>query len=142
MLQRIQSLLLLVTAIIHLALFLIPVFSWNSPTGENITLTALSNPPFIGLNAVVILFSIFIISQFKNRKKQRLYTLTLGFIIVAEILLYTLYMVRITLVNQYTLLPTSSFGIFLLLVGLILTFWAAKRIKKDDDLVKSIDRIR
>lgn len=142
MIQRIQSLLLLLTAILHMVLYLIPIFSWLLPDGTNLHLTALTNPPFIGLNALIILFSVFIISQYKNRKKQRLFCLTLGFIIMAETLMYTIYMIRFTMVNQYTLIPEKSIGVFLLLVSLVITFWAAKRIKKDDDLVKSIDRIR
>lgn len=142
MLQRVQSLMLLGTSILHMVLFFLPVFSWDSGTDASIHITALTNPPFIGLNALIILYSIFIVTQFKARKKQRMYCLVLGFTIAAEILMYTLYMTRYTMTNQYTLVPERSIGIFMLLLSMVLAFWAARRIKKDDDLVKSIDRIR
>ncbi len=142
MLQRVQSLLLGLVALFHVLLFFIPVFAWNNAGGEVIKITALFNPPFIVVNVVVILFSIFIITQFKNRKKQRSYTLILAIIIVLYIGLGMVYMIKFTFQNEYVLLPGKSLGIYLQLISIILCYVAARRIKKDDDLVKSIDRIR
>jgi hypothetical protein len=148
MIQRIQSLLLALVAIFYALLFFVPVFVWFGYSGSNgqvmdtKTITALYNLPFIILNAVIILLSIFSITQFKNRKKQRTYVFIVCFIIILNICLYMFYMLTITLEKEYVLQPARSFGMYLQLLSFILCLVAARRIKKDDDLVKSIDRIR
>ncbi len=145
MIQRVQSILLGLVAILYVLLFFIPVFSWEAPTseaGENWNLTALYNVPFIVMNVLIILFSIFSISQFKNRKKQRSYVLILCIVIILNVCLYMYYMYTITAQNEYVLQPAKSIGIYFQLISIILCLIAARRIKKDDDLVKSIDRIR
>lgn len=145
MIQRVQSILLGLVAILYVLLFFIPVFSWKAPTSEgggSWNLTALYNAPFIIVNVLIILFSIFSISQFKNRKKQRSYVLILCIVIILNICLYMYYMYTITAQNEYVLQPAKSIGIYFQLISIILCLIAARRIKKDDDLVKSIDRIR
>lgn len=145
MIQRVQSILLGLVAILYILLFFIPVFSWQAPTseaGDSWNLTALYNFPFIVMNVLIILFSIFSISQFKNRKKQRTYVLILCIVIILNVCLYMYYMYTITAQNEYVLQPAKSIGIYFQLISIILCLIAARRIKKDDDLVKSIDRIR
>lgn len=144
MLQRVQSLLLGLVANFFILMYFIPVFSFLDTSNESgsLQLTALYNIPTIVLNSIIILFSVFIISQFKNRKKQRNYVFILSGIIVINISLFMFYMIQYSAMNQYTLSPEKSIGIYLQLIGLILCFFAAKRIKKDDDLIKSVDRIR
>lgn len=144
MLQRVQSLLLGLVANFFILMYFIPVFSFWDTTNESssLQLTALYNIPTMVLNSIIILFSVFIISQFKNRKKQRNYVFILSGIIVINISLFMFYMIQYSAMNQYTLSPEKSIGIYLQLIALILCFFAAKRIKKDDDLVKSVDRIR
>lgn len=144
MIQRPQSILLVLVAIFHILLFFIPVFSWEG--NDSMTINALYNLPFTVLNALIILFSIFIILQFKNRKKQKSFVYILVAIIIINIVLYIYYMLGLTVMgdpsNEHTFVPAKSYGMFAQLLSLILCFFAARRIKKDDDLVKSIDRIR
>jgi len=148
MIQRVQSLLLLLVAILHVLIFFIPVFVWEGysmPGGTAIdtkSMTALYEIQFIILNAVVILFSIFCVLQFKDRKKQRSFVLALIVMIILNTSLYVYYMISISFEGEYNLQPAKSIGIYFLLISIILCFVAARKIKKDDDLVKSIDRIR
>jgi drug/metabolite transporter (DMT)-like permease len=148
MIQRIQSLLLALVAIFYILLFFVPVFVWAGYTNSNgqvmdtKNMTALYNLPFTILNVCIILLSIFTITQFKNRKKQRTYAFILCFIIILNICLYMYYVMLITIGQEYILQPARSFGMYLQLISIILCLVAARRIKKDDDLVKSIDRIR
>ena len=148
MVQRVQSLLIAIVAILHVLLFFVPVFVWEgyvSPGGQAMDtkiMTALYDVPFIVLNVVIILFSIFIITQFKNRKKQRSFVFILCFIIILNICLYLFYMFRITVAKEYTLIPAKSLGLYFQLISLVLCLVAARRIRKDEELVKSIDRIR
>lgn len=144
MIQRPQSLLLVFVAIFHILLFFIPVFTWEG--NDTMTINALYNMPFTVLNALIILFSAFIIFQFKNRKKQKMFVYVLVAIIIINIVLYMYYMLGLTIMgdqsNDDTFMPAKSYGMFAQLISLILCFFAARRIKKDDDLVKSVDRIR
>ncbi len=148
MIQRIQSLLLGLVAILHGLIFFLPVFVWvgyHSPDGQSIdtkTITALYNYPFIALNSIIILFSLFTVFQYKKRKKQRTFVFVLMTIIILNICLYLYYMFSLSVSNEYTFLPAKSFGMFGQLVSLILCLWAARRIRKDEELVKSVDRIR
>lgn len=150
MIQRVQSLLLLLVAILHILIFFIPVFVWEGytlSTGVSTVvdlkkMTALYDTQFIVLNALVILFSIFTIFQFKNRRKQRTFVLALIVIIIANASLYLYYMIGISFEGEYNLQPAKSIGIYFQLISIILCFVAVRKIKKDDDLVKSVDRIR
>ena len=144
MIQRPQSLLLVLVTILHILLFFIPVFVWSAPNlgAGYATLNILDHTLFSTINVLIILFNIFIIFQFKNRKRQRICTYILTVIIILDILLYSNFVARFTIANDYVLIPARSYGMFGQLLSLILCFFAIKRIKKDDDLVKSIDRIR
>lgn len=148
MIQRVQSILLLIVAILHILLFFIPVFVWagySMPGGTAMSyksMTALYDIQFIALNVIVILFSIFCILQFKNRKKQRSFVLALIVMIILNTSLYLYYMIGVSFEGEHTLLPAKSIGIYFQLISIILCFVAARKIKKDDDLVKSVDRIR
>ena len=148
MIQRVQSILLLLVAILHILIFFIPVFVWEgysmpgSTAVDTKSMTALYGIQFIVLNAIVILFSIFYILQFKNRKKQRSFVLGLIVMIILNTSLYMYYMITISFAGEYNLQPAKSIGIYFQLISIILCFVAARKIKKDDDLVKSVDRIR
>jgi magnesium-transporting ATPase (P-type) len=148
MIQRVQSIFLLLVTILHILIFFIPVFVWegySQPGGTAIdtkSMTALYGIQFIVLNALVILFSIFCILQFKDRKKQRTFVLVLIVMIILNTSLYLYYMISISFEGEYNLQPAKSIGIYFQLISIILCFIAARKIKKDDDLVKSVDRIR
>ena len=135
MIQRIQSVYLSGVAVIGVVLFLVP---FGTIDGFTLTATELSNSKevlkqtyplavVIGLGLLVALASIF---TFKNRKLQ--------------IKLCTL-----SMINQAAILALAMFlyldgtaGIYIPVIGMILSFLATKAIKKDEDLVKSVDRLR
>jgi Zn-dependent protease len=145
MVQRIQSIYLALVALFHFLLFFIPIFTWDRSTvGEPgfWTMTASYTIPFTILNILIILFSIFVITQYKSRKKQRNLVFMLAAIIMVFVALCMFQMFRITTTSQYAFIPSRSFGMFLQLTSIILCLFASRRIKKDDDLVKSVDRIR
>jgi|SRR5688572_24460741 len=141
MIQRIQSLFIALVAIIHALLFIVPVYYWDTPEGHYV-LKALYNIPLIVLHAVIILFSLYVIISFKDRKRQRTMVFILLFMIMGAISLFTVYMMQISASDGYILRPAKCIGIYLQLICLLFCFLAARRIKKDDDLVKSVDRVR
>jgi hypothetical protein len=145
MVQRIQTVYLALVALFHVLLFFIPIFTWDkSSTGEsgNFNMTAAYTLPFIILDILIIVFTIFTITLYKSRTRQRNMVYVLALLIIVFVALCMFHMFRITTTSEYTFLPARSIGMFLQLASILLCLMATRRIKKDDDLVKSVDRIR
>jgi hypothetical protein len=94
---------------------------------------------FLTAGAVVVLGALF---SWKNRKKQmRLCNwVTLLICLLYPTLATYLYFMNREMV--FTEFVSFCWGIFLPVVALLLNFWAFNRIKADERLVKSFDRIR
>ena len=144
MIQRIQSLILLAAAIISGGLS--SVFTlWNATYDsqffayESIVKESLYLKPigilFI-LSAVISFITIFL---FKNRKLQfvmnrlniLLNFLLLGFIVY-----------NVLNISGETLVSEKGIGTFLPILSVFLLVFSNRYIKKDEDLVKSVDRLR
>lgn len=155
MLQRIQSVYLLLASLVIFALFLFPLVhnvyvagvpSTIKVTGiyQDVNGAQASTESFIGLiaaTAVVAILPLILIFLYKNRKQQVM--LCYGFIVV--IFGYSFWMAET--VKSYTggvSLNTNNFGIGALLssVSIILVLLAAKAIQRDEKLVRSADRLR
>lgn len=150
MIQRIQSLYLLVGAILQLLFAVNTYFTYkigekvfhlngSGIFNENNEQTDGDMKTF-ALSLIIAGIAILSIFLFKNRKNQMKIVKVAGLLTLMEIVF-----LFISYFNISTLEPTSiSFGfvIFLLPISSILFFLAAKAIKKDEDLIKSVDRIR
>ncbi|MCB9230228.1 MAG: DUF4293 domain-containing protein [Bacteroidia bacterium] len=166
MIQRIQSLLLLGASLLNLAILFLPI--WQVSQGEGTaTFTGFSvnlegtaangiNGGSVGLGddflllghflmvIIASLYLIFVIFQYKDRMKQiRLVyiglVLVLGQIALASGLSYGLgEHVGFTEQGQ----GSFEFGFFFPIGTILLAWFAARRIKADEDLVRSADRIR
>ena len=136
MLQRIQTVYLLLAA--GLSAGLIFVFHlWISDSGD--TVFVKDNLLYLGLflgSAVLSLVSVFI---YNNRKLQfvlgRL-NIILNFVLLGVIVYQSQNLPGETAVSE------NGIGMFLPLVSIVLLALANKAIKKDEDLVKSVDRLR
>jgi len=144
MIQRIQTLLLLIAAIVSGGLSSVftlwkatydaQFFAYESIFNDSITLKPIG-VLFI-LSAILSLITIFL---FKNRKLQfvmnriniLLNFLLLGFIVY-----------NVLNVSGETLVSEKGIGTFLPILSVFLLVFANKYIKKDEDLVKSVDRLR
>lgn len=133
MIQRIQSLWLLLSAGLMGALFVVPyIRTGNTYTELPIHLVAVKVLSILSI--VVTFMSIF---MFKNRKTQRT-IVRLGLVLKVLVVTYIACSVLILLKGVIAF----DWGVALPIAAMILDFLAMKAIKKDDDLVKSIDRIR
>ena len=131
MIQRIQSIYLLLAAIsMTLISFKVPVYSLNDTL-----LIAKDDTKMFVLTIVATIFSLLGLFMFKNRKVQmKLIRLT--------VLIQMIIGVRIiVLFNKFDVV-LNNFFLFLLTFSLIALIMAYRGVKKDDDLVRSIDRIR
>ncbi|PID69417.1 MAG: hypothetical protein CSA39_00510 [Flavobacteriales bacterium] len=144
MIQRIQSIYLLLSAVCSLGLTQFLVL-WGHQSDGVIYVFSLFKSEELYLKIIPYLFifsgalSLITIFLFKNRRRQislnRL-NIIINFLLIGLVLYYLL-----TLSGE-NIISEKGIGVVLPLVSVALLALANKAIKKDDDLVKSVDRLR
>ncbi|PTX44202.1 uncharacterized protein DUF4293 [Christiangramia gaetbulicola] len=136
MLQRIQTVYLLIAAIIAAGLiFVFPL--WENNAGESVyAIDVLIAFGMYIASAAISLVSIF---MFKNRKLQ--FVLGRLNIILNLFLLGVFVYWSLTLPGEMDI-SEKGIGMFLPIISIVFIVLANKAIKKDEDLVKSVDRLR
>ena len=142
MIQRIQSIYL--TIVFTLSAILPLVFKlWNYSNKEVYALELLSDlsiiaklvPVFFLISALLAMFSIF---KYQNRQLQ--------FVLGRIIILINLFLLGILIYLSLNIPGEASsekgIGMFIPVVAILFAVLANKAIKKDEDLVKSVDRLR
>jgi len=136
MLQRIQTVYLLLAVIFSSGLIFV-FHLWI--TKDNLKLFALDDLLFFGLflgSAVLSLISIFL---FKKRKSQFM----LGRLnIILNFILLGLFVYQSLSLSGETKVSEKGIGMLLPIFSIVFLALANKAIKKDEDLVKSVDRLR
>jgi len=141
MIQRLQSVWLLLAAAAAFCSLQFSFFSGNM-IGENqaksfVSLTAQSNLLLLILSAGVGIASLVAIFLYKNRKTQlRIVLLTLLVSVINLVLFFTQTQKFVPGEGKYDL--TAVFAIFVP----VLLFFAIRGIRRDEKLVKSLDRLR
>ena len=136
MIQRIQTLYLLISAGISAGLSFV-FYLWINDIGDKIY--AIDYPLFYSLffgSALLSLISIFL---YKNRKSQFMLgrlNILLNFVLLGLFVYHSLNLSGETLVSE------KGIGILLPIFSIVFLVLANKAIKKDEDLVKSVDRLR
>ena len=131
MIQRIQSIYLLVAAIaMTLISFKVHVYTLN----ETMFMAQDDTKMFI-LTIVGAIFSLLGLFMFKNRKFQmKLIRLTVLIQMIIGVRLFMLF-------NKFEVVLNNTL-LFLMAFSLTALIMAYRGVKKDDDLVRSVDRIR
>ena len=143
MIQRIQSILLLMAAGAMAGLFALPFASTATAQPEGIFSDSVfdltDNTILLVLSVIAMAIALIAIFMYKNRKRQTLLNLLgMGFALAVPITAYVL-------AGKYDDPSTGSSlqaGIFLPVVSLALFAAANYFIRKDDNLVRSMDRLR
>lgn len=137
MLQRIQTLYLLFAFVATGILpFLIPL--WTLQNGKEYFF--IQNQEYViafGLSTTLSLLSII---SFKKRQNQ--FVIDRLNIIINLILLGLFVYRSLNISGERLVFSEKGIGIFLPIVAIVLLVLANKAIKKDEDLVKSVDRLR
>ena len=143
MIQRIQSIYLLLASIVSGGLIF--VFDlWENLKNEVYALDLFSRESFL-LKIIPLLFlvsaiiSVVTIFLFNNRKLQ--FVVGRIIILINLFLLGLLIYVSLTLPGEVSI-SEKGIGMFLPILAILLIVLANKAIKKDEDLVKSVDRLR
>jgi hypothetical protein len=148
MIQRIQTLYLLIVFLIHGIMFFVPIGNINDYV---LNITHFGNKDEIILvpnmllvfNSLILLNTIYGIFMFKKRKMQLL-SGKLNIIFISLMIIFiSLYFDDGKLKLELTDAETSfKIGFILPLISVVLIILAGKAIKKDEDLIRSVDRIR
>ena len=143
MIQRIQSVYLLLASVITGVLIF--VFNlWTSISKDIFAIDLLNRESYL-LKSIPVLFLVSAILAFvaiflfKNRKLQ--FVIGRLAILVNLILLGLLIYVSLTLPGEVSI-SEKGIGMFIPIIAILLIVLANKAIKKDEDLVKSVDRLR
>ena len=144
MIQRVQTVYLLLAAAI--AGGLIFKFSlWTNTTGETVFVGDLLSDSSVLIKTILFSFlassllSIIAIFMFKNRQLQ--FVLGRVNLLINFYLLGVLIYVSLNMPGG-TMVPEKGIGMFFPIIVVLLLVIANKAIKKDEDLVKSVDRLR
>ena len=138
MLQRIQTIYLILAAVITGVLpFIFPL--WKEQVGTEIVdfyfMKAMSYVALFGLSTALSVVSII---SFKKRQNQ----FVMGRLnIILNLILLGLFVYRLLTLSGETTVSEKGIGMFLPIVAIVFLVLANKAIKKDEDLVKSVDRL-
>ena len=136
MIQRIQSIYLLLAFIVTGALPFV-FHLWKLENGEIIYfMSDMKYTSLFGLSTVLSLLSLL---TFKKRQQQFVMN---RLNIILNLILLGLFVYRTLTVSGETTVSEKGIGMFLPIVAIFLLVLANKAIKKDEDLVKSVDRLR
>jgi hypothetical protein len=155
MLQRVQSIYLLISSLALYALFLFPfahdVYLNGKPTGimvtgifQEVNGQRAHTQFFIALTvaaAIIGLIPLIIIFLYKNRKQQ----IALCYAAILVIIGYSFWMAQaVKNVMGSTEIDTHNWGIglFMTAISLLFIVMAVKAIQRDEKLIKSADRLR
>lgn len=136
MLQRIQTVYLFIAFVFSGILpFVFPL--WTNPAGEKVFfMTNLVYVSLFGLSTTLSLISIF---SYKNRQNQFVMN---RLNMISNVILLGLFVYRSLNLSGETQVSEKGIGMFLPIVSIVFLVLANKAIKKDEDLVKSVDRLR
>ncbi|SFB26717.1 protein of unknown function [Flavobacterium swingsii] len=136
MIQRIQSIYLLLAFIVTGALPFV-FHLWKLENGEIVYfMNDMKYTALFGLSTALSLVSLL---SFKKRQQQFVMN---RLNIILNLILLGLFVYRTLTVSGETTVSEKGIGMFLPIVAIFLLVLANKAIKKDEDLVKSVDRLR
>jgi ABC-type polysaccharide transport system permease subunit len=136
---RIQTIYLILAAVITGVLpFVFPL--WKEQTGtEIITFYFMKDMIYVALFGLSSVLSVMSILTHKKRQNQ----FVMGRLnIILNLILLGLFVYRLLTLSGETSVSEKGIGMFLPIVAIVFLVLANKAIKKDEDLVKSVDRLR
>lgn len=136
MLQRIQTVYLIIVILLMGALY-----QWFPSVSDSAGVPVMerTEPLFFGLIFGAIALTIISILSFKKRQLQFvLNRLT----ILTNLVLLGVFVYRSLTLSGESLLSEKGIGVLLPIISIVFLVLANKAIKKDEDLVKSVDRLR
>ena len=137
MLQRIQTIYLVAVLILAGILpFVFPL--WKFEDGKEFYF--MSNLAYSSLFSLSTTLAVLSIVSFKKRKQQFVFN---RLNLILNLILLGLFVYRsLNLSGETLVVSEKGIGMFLPIISIVMLVLANKAIKKDEDLVKSVDRLR
>lgn len=136
MIQRIQTIYLLLAAAVSGGLIFV-VSLWVD--GEGNEVVAMDENTYFGAFVLSAITSIVAIMLYKNRKLQ---TVVNRLNILLNLILLGVFVYRVLTMSGATAVAEKGIGMFIPILSIVLLVLANKAIRKDEQLVKSVDRLR
>ena len=137
MIQRIQTIYLFLAFLVTLVVpYVFPL--WITADAKDFYF--MQNPVYVALFGLSTTLSLVSIFSFKKRQNQ----FVMGRLnMILNLILLGLFVYRsLNISGETVLVSEKGIGMFLPIVAIVLLVLANKAIKKDEDLVKSVDRLR
>jgi len=136
MIQRIQTIYLVISAIVMGALFMwFPAIQ----SADGSVLLGRNEPLVFGLLFISIALSIISILSFKKRQLQFVLN---RLNIISNFVLLGVFVYRLLTLSGETIVSEKGIGVLLPIISIVFLVLANKAVKRDEDLVKSADRLR
>jgi succinate-acetate transporter protein len=136
MIQRIQTIYLVVSAIVMGALFMwFPVVIGT----DGSVIMEMSEPLIFGLIFVSIALAIISVLSFKKRQLQFVLN---RLNIISNFVLLGVFVYRLLTLSGETIVSEKGIGVLFPIISIVFLVLANRAIKRDEDLVKSVDRLR
>jgi uncharacterized protein DUF4293 len=145
MIQRKQTLWLLIAALLNACVFLLGIYRYHVLVNGVDTVKELvvgDNYPTIIIAVAMTLIPLVTLFMYSNRKRQMRMT---AYAMVAEAAFIFALLVRVNKLSSLVPPPTSGsywIGSILPVAAMVFLFMAISGIRKDEKLVKSLDRLR
>ncbi len=145
MIQRSQSIFLLIVVVISGVLLKVPVYELHDfvaadSIGKVTTFNIMDNTLLVILNSAIGILAFITIFLYKWRNVQiRFCNINL---LLTCLMIALLFFVADTMSSNMNQRVQYRYGSYLPLIELVFLFLASRAVKKDDDLVKSADRLR
>ena len=136
MIQRIQTVYLLIVALLSGVASLFLPFGVDA---QGIVVKLVELPYLLAGFAIAAVLALVSIFRFKNRKSQFMLN---RLNMIVQLFLLGVFVGRSLKATGGFLEPEKAVGMFLPLLSIVLLVLANRAIKKDEDLVKSVDRLR
>ena len=137
MLQRIQTLYMLISCVLTAALPFV-FFLWKE-VGKATPVYFVSSPIYMILFGLISLVTLISIFSFKKRQTQFVLN---RLSIIFNFILLGFFVYRTLSLSGETEVSEKGIGMFLPAISIVFLVLANRAIKKDEDLVKSVDRLR
>ena len=136
MIQRIQTIYLMLAAAVSAGLIFV-FHLWT--TAEDVPVYAKDEMLYLGLFLGSSLLSLIAIFSYKNRQNQ----FVLGRLnIILNFILLGFFVYQLLIPPGESQISEKGVAIFIPILSIVMLVLANKAIKKDEDLVKSVDRLR
>ena len=143
MIQRIQSIWLFVAAFISGALFLFPLYHYSTPQAADQLMGARNDYMLLILATLMAVLPLIAIFMFRNRKRQK------GFCwlsLLSSVAFIAVMLMKIQNLKNMNPPPTADNfalpGPIVPVLAIICIIMAIRGIRKDEALIKSVDRLR